>query len=232
MYKNQKIDSICRKVIILAILMLAIIPSASAISITLSNPKNISYPYSINLPLDYIASTDAISCHYTLNNGITNTTISNCKSTTLDVDFDGSYNFTIYAINATAEDSASIMFSIDRNSTSAMGVIAVGIIIVTISLVFFFGYMAQSLGKGGDYNSFGNYLGYFFFLIAFVFIIMSIRAAHAITREYLKVPAFLNLIMNTYYLIAMFMLVMIILFIFTIYFEKVNKAMEENINRI
>lgn len=203
-------------------LLLFLLPAASAIDITLTHPLNKSYPYSTNLPLWSSPSADATSCYYTTDNGLTNNTF-NCNTgrTRFDVDFDGSYQLVAYAENATAVASDSVVLNIYRGFTTSMGVVAAGIILAIASLIFFTGYISKNIGdkfKG---------LNYFFFGMSFLFIIVTLNVAYTISREYLKVPSFADLLMNLYFIIFWVGFALLAYFLFHVFlYKKLIKNME------
>ena len=75
-----------------------------------------SYPSSINIPLEF-SYYGGDTCYYTLTDGVENITIPNCDTnTTFDVDFDKSYNLTVFTKNTTVNDGCydTIEFTVDR----------------------------------------------------------------------------------------------------------------------
>lgn len=206
------------------VLLLFLLPSASAISVSILEPLNITYPYSANLPLLYTPSADATLCYFTTNGGIINTTINNCVNSSFDVDFDDSYTLILYAENASDIANDSIVFSVQRGFTSEMGGVAAGIIIAIASLVLFCGAISKALGD--KFES----LKYFFFGLALLFIIVTINVAYTTSREYLKVPAFESLLMTLFFIISWILFILLVYFIIYIFLYKKFLKKMENLN--
>lgn len=204
------------------VLALLFLPVASTLSVDIDSPLNKSYPYSNGIALDFTNSSDATSCYYTVNGGIQNFTIPNCFNTTFSVDFDASYNFTLFVDNGTDIRSDSVMFSVERNFGSGMGMVAIGIIFAVASLIFFCGVVAKFLGE-----KFGS-LNYFFFGLAFIFIIVTINVAYTFSAEFLKVPAFESLLLTTFWIVFWILFALMCYFILYVFFyQKWLKKMED-----
>lgn len=209
--------------IVCIFLFLFLLPKASAVEINISEPKNITYPYSVGIPLEYAVTADATLCYYTIENGIRNITISNCNEEwKIGVNFDDSYTLVLYAENGTDVASDSIIFEVSRDFTSTKGIVVAGIIVLIAGLIFFCGFIAKSLGSKFEG------LNYFFFGLCFVFMIVMTMIAYNSAREYLKVPAFNDLLMLLFYIIGIVLFLSLVYFImYILMWKKFIKDMEE-----
>lgn len=125
------------KKIVLFLIPILLINLGFALDLSLEKPTNSTYTQSINIPIEFTLTDTNGTCHYLLNGGIP---ISfRCQDTSFSVDYDGSYNFTMFSYNGTDSISSEVDFSVDRTSEFEEGKpFLVGIIIIfLISLSFF-----------------------------------------------------------------------------------------------
>lgn len=168
-----------------------VIPNVASVSMTLYEPKNINYTYSINLPINYSASGDATTCFYNID-GVENVTLANCAIGAFEVNYDGTYNLTVFVQNATTMVSGSVVFGVDRDFSSGKGVLIMGLIVIIASLATFFIFISKNLGDTADA------IKYFMFGLSFYMIVFSIRLSSSALREYIKFPAFFDIIISLY----------------------------------
>ena len=174
----------------------------SAVTLSIDTEAGVQFPYSINVPIAF-TQVGANECVYSLDDNATNKSFEcNEATTAFDVDFDDNYTVSLFVLNTTSGESCSATsdFIIDRSDVGeARGQVTTVLIfgLLTIAALFFF--------------LSGKFDGTFRFLILFVafgFIFIAFNMITLLVREYLKIPAIINL-MTTAYTVLMYSFIFI-----------------------
>ncbi|MBR9704689.1 hypothetical protein GOV12_04705, partial [Candidatus Pacearchaeota archaeon] len=90
--------------------------------IILSDPDNQTYDYNTSIPISIIVNdTHLDSCKYTLNNGVTNTSIPDCRSSSFSVADNQSYMLIVYVNDSLGQsNSTNISFFVDTTSIETL----------------------------------------------------------------------------------------------------------------
>lgn len=197
--------------------MIIVVPPSGGdmIIIPLQNDR---YPYSINIPLQYNI-TGGSTCYYTLDGGITNYSISCTDADTyiVDIDFDGNYTLTLYAVNATATLNDSTIFEVARPEftfdKAFLIVVLIGLVLliasacVVVSFKLEKAYIAIKISL---------------FLVASVFFLMFLQLVLLVLREYVKNSTVYEIV-SVFYLIYTIFLFVFILYYFIYFIIQVVK---------
>jgi len=206
------------KLLLLAVLAITLIAPVSAIcdnvTITATEPQNLNYTYSINLPLEWVAI-NAVDCWVVLDSEkhFSNITLDCSENSSMtDVDYDGNYTAQFWAFNSSANDNcnATMPFIVDRTSEfEDEKPTMAGILIIALILIGFFIIVLSSYLK--------DHFKVLTLALSFLFIYMSMAVIIIIAREYIKVPILISNLENIFIamiygatLIAMIMLVFFI----------------------
>lgn len=162
-----------------------------------SAPSNVSsanlttFPYSINIPFYYQTTGAATSCYWSLDGGLTNTSVP-CGRTLakIDADFDGNNTLTFYTENAGGVNATYWSFYVDRNMQG--GLIWAVIVLVIGSIAGYILVVAINMGK--------EHMPLQLFLMGTSFFlgVTTLNAATLGVREYLKTPFTLQTLMMVY----------------------------------
>lgn len=220
-YQNSLSDFLGRRystLLVILFLSLLLLPASSALTLTFDEPDNITYPYTAGLPIN-ISTVDASTCYFTIDAGVTNTTIYNCYESVFDVNEDSSYTFVVYAENSSDITSAEVNFTTDRGTFgSTPGLIAGFTILFLMSVAFLFIYISKTLSQ--DFQI----LSYVFIGLSITFVLFAFRACYIFVREYVKLPILEDLLLSVYnvsfWLFYLVFFVMIILGLFIWAFSK------------
>ena len=223
-------------VFVLAIAVLFLAQSSQALCLdTLSEPEaNRTYPYSINIPLTFNLTTvgDCTSCKYNLywndsSFDYGNTSIDCDGDAQFDVDFDGTYFLTLYAMNTTPfEEIHGMEFHVDRSefedSKPYAAILGVLVLIVIAGFIF---------GVGKSFSDEHSPLKLFFTILPIIVMIAAVYLCILIAREYIKVPAIRESleVFNTVYFWGVIFIFVAYLFVWMIvkslsFFQAKEKA--------
>lgn len=177
--------------------------------------NNSKFPYSININLTI--TSNGTTCYYTLNSGVSNTTMPNCINDIVSVDFDGNYTLTVYSEDGGGTNSSSVDFEVDRGDYNRGNVIFIGFLLFLVfSIASVLGGAAFQLDK--DHFPVRLLLQGF----GVVFIIITLQLALLGLREYIKVPVIFETF-STFYMIFMWFVFILAVFVIVLYLIQLVK---------
>jgi len=184
-----------KKLALLMIFIVIVLPLVSA-AVSITKPENKTYSYSVKIPLEftYTGATSAeASCSYSFDAGHINTSIE-CDDNSFNVDWDGSYNLTVWVENTTDNtiEKDNVMFGVDRDFTQAKSNVILILLICSflIPLLFFW------LSVNFEFEFFAPWhkisIKALFFFLGFGLLFWFVILAKLAADEYIKISWFLT----------------------------------------
>lgn len=195
---------------IILLFLLSFTATTAAPTLEIDSPINNSkFPYTININLTI--TTNGTTCYYTLNSGVSNTTIANCANDIVSVDYDGNYSLIVYSEDGGGTNSSTINFEVDRGDYNRGNVIFIGFLLFLIFSI------ASVLG-GAAFKLEKDHFPVRLLLQGFgvVFIIITLQLALLGLREYIKVPVIFDTF-SIFYMIFMWFVFILAVFMIVIY---------------
>lgn len=165
-------------------LLVPTVSAAGVFTLSATEPKNLNYTYSINIPLEYSIS-NASDCwvilegtKYYENMSLTCTD----TSAAFDVDYDGNYTAQYWAHNGSDKLNVNKSFIIDRTSEFEDGKATILVIIVAALIIIGFYSLHFASKLAAHFQALMS-------TMSFLFIYSSLAIILLIAREYIKVPA-------------------------------------------
>lgn len=219
------------KQLVLILLVFALfIPFSTALGVTIETPEaNKVYTHATAIPLDltFTSSGESVTCSYSLDFGVTNTTI-DCVDMGLDVPITNStdetetkpVNLMYWAENETLDEVvATVDFFIYSNITEAKAIILIGVIGLVLVLGMFF--MVYALKLEEDLAG----LKLLLMGLSFVAILVSIHLGNLAIREYLRFSPFMEAYDRLYFIATIFIIV-IFVYVLIMMFLKATKMVK------
>jgi len=178
--------------ILLGLFLVLLIPTSQAVTMSISEPLNTTYSYSINLPIAFV-TTNSSSCYWTIDDGVVNTSFScSALSATFDVDRDGTYELLVYAENASDTAFDAVNLSVDRSDLpEAQGSLLIALIFGLLAISGIMMLISHKLDRN---------LSTLMFFGAWSFVLVTLNVIMLLVREFIKLPALINLLEITYQL--------------------------------
>ena len=175
---------------VLALFLISpVIAACDNVTIVATEPQNLNYTYSVNIPLEWVA-VNATSCWvYIDSEKYQNNLTLDCSvtSTMTDLDYNGNYTANYWVSNATAfnECNTTLAFVIDRssefedNKPALSGIFIIALICIGGFTVYLSKYLSDNFKA-------------LILAMSVLFVYMSLSIMVILAKEYIKVPTIIS----------------------------------------
>jgi hypothetical protein len=213
--------------------------TAGAMGVTIVTPTNEKvYTHSTALPLDITLTSDeydgTITCHYSIDFGVTNSTATSCMDMGIDIPITNSTDETqnkpihlqYWAENNTAIIEATSNFYIYTNITTPKALVLIGVIL----LVFLIGvvFMTYAFKLGEDLAG----LKLVFMLFSFIINIVSIHFGNLAIREYIRFTPLMEAYDRLYFSVIIFVVLLFGYLLVTLLIKAIRMIKVKGAGRI